>query len=153
MQGNIVVDFKNKEDFVNGFAYFELNQQGQKYFIKMEKDEENKVYTLPIKSSLSKYACKLECQITIRESDTETAPIFKSNIFYLYCNEAINAIEEIPDQYPLWFEEVNNKIANIGNVSNLQTTDKTNLVNAINECVSEIGDINSILDNINGEVI
>lgn len=41
----------------------------------------------------------------------------------------------------------------IGNKTNLQTNNKTNLVNAINELVSKIGDINTILDKINGEVI
>ena len=134
LQGNIIVDFKNKEDFVDGTAYFEVDQDGKKYFIEMTKDEANKVYTLPIKSSLLKIACKLKCQVTIRKEATESGevPTFKSREFILPCLSSVDAIEEIPSQYPLWFDEVNNRLAGIE---------------------QELNGISALLDEINGEVV
>ncbi len=106
LQGNIVVDFEDKTDFVDGTASFEVEQNGQKYTIGMTKDETNKVYILPIKSSLLKYACTMKCQVAITQGKTaEGVPVFKSEIFNLPCYEAINAKENIPEQYPSWYEE------------------------------------------------
>nr|DAG81698.1 MAG TPA: hypothetical protein [Caudoviricetes sp.] len=111
LQGNIVVDFTDKADFVDGTASFEVEQNGKKYFIEMTKDATNKVYSLPIKSSLLKYAGTLKCQVTITQEETASGtPVFKSEIFQIPCLDAVNATEEIPDQYPTWIETANAKI-------------------------------------------
>ena len=102
LQGNIVVDFKDIGDFVDGTAVFEVEQKGKPYAIAMDKDETNKIYSVPIKSSLLKYACSLKCQVVITQQATEHGnPIFKSEIFNIPCYGAINAIDEIPDEYPV----------------------------------------------------
>jgi len=107
LQGNIVVDFTNKADFVDGEAMLEVEQNGKPYSIKMTKDDTNKVYTLPIKSSLLRYACTMKCQVVITQEETaDGTPTFKTVIFNLPCYEAINATEIIPDQYPTWTGEI-----------------------------------------------
>jgi hypothetical protein len=114
LQGNIVVDFENKADFVDGSASFEVEQNGNKYTIGMTKDATNKVYTVPIKSSLLKYACTMKCQVAITQGETaEGIPVFKCEIFNLPCYEAINAIENIPEQYPSWCEQVEARLADL----------------------------------------
>ncbi len=101
LQGNIIVDFEKKADFVDGTASFEVEQSGEKYAIVMTKDETNKVYTLPIKLSLLRYACTMKCQVTIQQEETANGiPVFKTEIFKLPCYEAINATNEIYDDYP-----------------------------------------------------
>jgi hypothetical protein len=126
LQGNIIVDFDDKTEFVDGTAYFEVEQNGEKYFIEMTKDADNSTYSMPIKSSLLKYACTMKCQVVIKqEAGEDGTPTFKSMAFQLPCHEAINAIEEIPEQYPSWYEHIN----------------------------AQIGDISAVLDAINGEVI
>ena len=111
LQGNIVVDFEDKTDFVDGSALFEVEQNGAKYFIEMTKDADAKTYSLPIKSSLLQYACTMKCQVTItQEATNDGVPVFKTEIFKMPCNEAINAVETIPEQYPLWFDEVEKRL-------------------------------------------
>lgn len=112
LQGNIIVDFTDKADFIDGVASFEIKQNSEKYFIAMEKDAENKLYKLPIKSSLLSYTGDMPCQVSISQAETENdAPVFKSEIFQVTCLEAVNATETIPDQYPTWGEIINAKIA------------------------------------------
>ena len=107
LQGNIVVDFQDKANFINGTATFEVEQNGEKHAILMEKDEANKYYTLPIKSSLLAYACIMKCQVSIEQEATEYgAPKFKTERFNLHCYEAVNAIETIPEQYSTWFDRL-----------------------------------------------
>ena len=43
-------------------------------------------------------------------------PVFKSNIFYLYCNESINAINKAPEGYELWIEQANAKLNEVENI-------------------------------------
>jgi hypothetical protein len=106
LQGNIVVDFKDSADFVDGSASFEVEQNSEKYVISMEKDAENKLYKLPIKSSLLKYACTMKCQVVIKQEKTDNGvPTFKTVIFNMPCHESINALETIPEQYPSWVEQ------------------------------------------------
>lgn len=112
LQGNIVVDFTDKADFVNGEASFEIEQHGKRYTILMERDATNKVYKLPIYSSLLGYACTLKCQVNIRQEETaDGIPVFKSEIFQLPCYEALNATEGIPEQYESFIDAANAKIA------------------------------------------
>lgn len=107
LQGNIIVDFTDKAEFVDGTAYFEVVQKGEKYIIEMAQNAENKLYSLPIKSSLLQYACALSCQVRIEQENTENGiPVFKSEIFQVPCLEAVNATETIPEQYPFSIKEI-----------------------------------------------
>lgn len=106
LQGNIVVDFDEKAEFIDGSAGFEVEQNGAKYIIQMTKNEGDKTYSVPIKSSLLQNACEMKCQVVITQEATEAGtPVFKSEVFNLPCKEAINATETIPEQYPSWVEE------------------------------------------------
>ena len=50
-------------------------------------------------------------QLVITEgTGEEEIPVFKSNVFDLYCNESINAVDEAPDGYLLWIEQANAKL-------------------------------------------
>ena len=110
MQGNIVVDFEDKKDFIDGTAYFEVEQNGNKYFIEMTKNAESNTFYIPIKASLLRYTCTLKCQISIREDNAggEEIPVFKSVVFNIPCNESVNAVEGISGDYPFptWKNEV-----------------------------------------------
>ena len=101
LQGNIIADFTNKTEFVDGTAYFEVVQNGNKYTLEMEQDATNKIYSLPIKSSLLRYAGNLSCQVVIQQEETANGiPVFKSEVFQVPCLEAVNATGTIPEQYP-----------------------------------------------------
>lgn len=116
LQGNIIVDFTDKAEFVEGTAFFELVQNGEKYRLEMAIDGVNKVYKLPIKSSLLRYACSLPCQVVITQAETaDGVPIFKSDTFEVPCLKAINATETIPDQYPTWVALTDTKITALEN--------------------------------------
>lgn len=111
LQGNIIADFTNKAEFVDGTAYIEVVQNGQKYNIEMTKDDTNKLYSLPIQSSLLRYACKLSFQVVIEQAETENGvPVFKSEVFTVPCLEAINAEQSIPEQYPTWCREIEEEL-------------------------------------------
>lgn len=116
LQGNIIVDFTDIADFVDGTAYLEVNQKGEKYFIEMQKNAADKTYSLPIKSSLLRYSGNTPYQVKIEQTETENGvPVFKSEVFQVPCLEAINATETIPEQYPTRFvtkEELAENLAN-----------------------------------------
>ena len=114
LQGNIIVDFTDKSEFVEGTASFEVVQKGERYTLNMTADGRNKVYKLPIKASLLRYACDLTCQVVITQAGTaDGVPIFKSETFKLVCLEAVNATSTIPDEYPTWEESANEKLAQV----------------------------------------
>lgn len=100
--------FKFTDEFVNGQARLEYKIGSTKNYIVLSK--ENDTYTMPIKNILTKEG-KIEMQLVITEtSETEEIPVFKSNVFYLYCNKSINAVNEAPDGYELWIETANAKL-------------------------------------------
>lgn len=100
--------FKFIDEFVNGQARLEYKIGSTKNYIVLSK--ENDTYTMPIKNILTKEG-KIEMQLVITEtSETEEIPVFKSNVFYLYCNKSINAVNEAPDGYELWIETANAKL-------------------------------------------
>ena len=43
-------------------------------------------------------------------TDEENIPVFKSNVFYLYCNKSLNAVTDAPESYQLWIEQANTKL-------------------------------------------
>lgn len=108
LQGNIVFTFDN---FVNGTARLEYVIRGQKYLQILTKEE--KRYIIPIKSVLTKKGEILMQLVVVEPSETEEIPIFKSNVFKVYCNESINAEQEQPDEYPSWIEIISTKLASV----------------------------------------
>lgn len=100
--------FKFIDEFVNGQARLEYKIGSTKNYIVLSK--ENDTYTMPLKNVLTKEG-KIEMQLVITEtSETEEIPVFKSNVFDLYCNKSINAVNEAPDGYELWIEQANAKL-------------------------------------------
>lgn len=100
--------FKFIDEFVNGQARLEYKIGSTKNYIVLSK--ENDTYIMPLKNVLTKEG-KIEMQLVITEtSETEEIPVFKSNVFYLYCNKSINAVNEAPDGYELWIETANAKL-------------------------------------------
>ena len=100
--------FKFTDEFVNGQGRLEYRLNGKKYYIPLTK--ENNTYTLPIQNVLTQEG-KIEMQLVITEgTDEESIPVFKSNVFYLYCNKSINVVNEAPEGYDLWIEQANAKL-------------------------------------------
>ena len=106
LQSNLVFEFS--DEFVNGQARIEYRIKTTKNYATLTKVDET--YQIPVKNVITKNG-KIEMQLVITEgTDEEEIPVFKSNIFYLYCNESINAVDEAPDGYELWIEQANAKL-------------------------------------------
>lgn len=100
--------FKFTDNFVDGQGRLEYKIGSTKNYIVLSK--ENNTYTIPVKNILTKEG-KIEMQLVITEgTEEENIPVFKSNVFYLYCNKSINAVDEAPDGYELWIENANAKL-------------------------------------------
>jgi hypothetical protein len=112
LQGNLIVKFD--DEFVNGTAILEIQRGNEKGYLTMEKQDNS--YVLPIKSSLLSKTCTINLQIRITTEAEEDTPIWKSNIFYLKVEEAINSDKAIPDEYPEWIDIANSKLNEIDNV-------------------------------------
>lgn len=114
--------FKFTDEFVNGQGRLEYKIGSTKNYIVLSK--ENDTYTMPLKNILTKEG-KIEMQLVITENEVdEEIPVFKSNVFYLYCNKSINAVNEAPDGYELWIETANAKL------------------NAMDEALTEVDNLN-----------
>lgn len=106
LQEKIIFKFTDK--FVDGQARLEYKIGSTKNYIELTK--ENNTYILPIQNVLAKEG-KIEMQLVITEStEEENIPVFKSNVFYLYCNRSLNAVNEAPEGYDLWIEQANAKL-------------------------------------------
>jgi len=100
--------FKFIDEFVNGQARLEYKINGVKNYIVLTK--ENNTYTIPVQNIITKEG-KIEMQLVITDgTQEENISVFKSNVFYLYCNKSINAVNEAPDGYELWIETANAKL-------------------------------------------
>lgn len=100
--------FKFTDEFINGQARLEYKTGSTKNYIVLLK--ENNTYTIPLKNILTKEG-KIEMQLVITENEVdEEIPVFKSNVFYLYCNKSINAVDEAPSSYELWIDQANAKL-------------------------------------------
>lgn len=100
--------FKFTDTFVDGQGRLEYKINGTKNYIVLTK--ENDTYTIPVQNVITKEG-KIELQLVITEgTDEENIPVFKSNVFYLYCNKSINAVNEAPEGYTLWIETANAKL-------------------------------------------
>lgn len=110
-QYNLVFSFE--DEFVNGQARLEYEIENQeKQWIPLEKDNES--YYLPVLNVLTNKG-QINMQLVIDEIEN-SMPVFKSNIFYLYCNESINAINKAPEGYELWIEQANSKLNEVENI-------------------------------------
>lgn len=103
LQEKLVFEFI--DEFVNGQARLEYSQNGKKNYIVLNK--ENDVYTIPVKNVITKEG-QINMQLVITETtNTDETPVFKSNLFYLFCNSSVNAVQEAPDGYEVWIEHAN----------------------------------------------
>ena len=112
LQGNIIVDFI--DEFVDGTAILEIKRNSEKYYLTMTK--ENSKYKLPILSSLLTEVCTINFQIRITVGTGNDIPVWKSNIFFLKVEEAINATTTIPEEYATWIDVANEKLNEIDNI-------------------------------------
>lgn len=105
------LSFTFKDEFVDGTARLEYVIGDEKTYIMLEKGEEN--YYCPIQSVLTKVG-EIYMQLVITEGeDIENPPVFKSNVFKVYCNQSINAEIEAPSEYPEWIDIANTKLNSI----------------------------------------
>lgn len=98
---------------VEGEAYIELEKldtegEKQKYFIKLDKKDDS--YVLKVKSSLLDVIQDIKMQLVIEQEDKQ---VFKSKVFYMQVLTAINATSTIPEQYPTWVEQLEQKVQEI----------------------------------------
>lgn len=106
LQQELIFSFEN--GFVLGSPRLEYKIGNNKYHIPMEIDSEN--YKTPVKNILTKEG-RVEMQLVVVQiAQNEEIPIFKSNVFYMYCNKSINAQEEAPDDYEYWLDVLEEKI-------------------------------------------
>ena len=87
--------FTFEDEFVNGSARLEYKVGKNKYHIPMTKEEES--YTIPIKNVITKVGKILMQLVIVQVAENEEIPVFKSNVFEMYCGKSINANEEAPD--------------------------------------------------------
>jgi hypothetical protein len=119
LQSELVFSFI--DEFVNGQARLEYEINGKKNYIILNKQSDT--YTIPIKNILT-IKGQIDMQLVITESEIENGiPVFKSNKFYLYCNESINAANEAPDGYELWIDHANSKLNKIDEIAEIIKTD------------------------------
>ena len=113
LQGKLIVSFE--DEFVDGICYLEIKRNNETGYLEMQKVGET--YQLEIKSSLLNEVGQIDMQLRITESGIdEEIPIWKSNIFYLMVDEAINSISTIPEEYPLWIDNANARLIQFDNI-------------------------------------
>jgi hypothetical protein len=112
LQGDIIFSFV--KEFVDGQARLEYEIEGEKRYLFLTKDEET--YKVPIKSVLTKSGA-INMQLVVTEGVNEDEiPIFKSNVFYVFCNNSLNAVGEAPEEYITWLDLINVKINEVDNL-------------------------------------
>ena len=109
LQQELIFSFEN--GFILGSPRLEYKIGNNRYHIPMERIDET--YVAPIKNILTVEG-KIEMQLVVVEQEQdEEIPVFKSNVFYMYCNKSINAQEEEPDDYEYWLDVIQTKLADI----------------------------------------
>lgn len=112
LQGNLIFEFK--DEVVDGVGRIEYEIQGDKKYAMLSKIDN--LYIIPIKSVLT-VTGQINMQLVITEDDTEEGiPIFKSNVFYIYCNKSINAEIEEPEDYANWIEVANQNMIKMNKI-------------------------------------
>lgn len=121
LQQELIFSFEN--GFVSGSPRLEYKIANNKYHIPMVIDDEN--YKTPVKNILTKEG-RVEMQLVVVQiAQNEEIPIFKSNVFYMYCNKSINAQEETPDDYKYWLDVLEEKIVEMDEA--LEEVDNLNI--------------------------
>lgn len=104
----------NLDKFIDGQALLRVERKETngtaKYEIAVEKGDN--CYTLEVLSSLLAYKGTIKLQLVIMQENLE---VFKSKYFNMKVLEAIEAGEEIPEQYPTWQQLASQKIIEINN--------------------------------------
>lgn len=104
----------NLDNFIDGQALLRVERKEDngtaKYEIAVEKGDN--CYTLEVLSSLLAYKGTIKLQLVIMQENLE---VFKSKYFNMKVLEAIEAGEEIPEQYPTWQQLASQKIIEINN--------------------------------------
>ena len=121
------------DEFVDGIgtlALEKLDTEGnlKKYFIELEKGEE--CYLLEVKNSLLDVAGTITMQLIVRKEDHV---VFKSLDFQMTVLNAIEATEEIPDEYETWDAILAEKILEI----NKKMEDLSKLESTLNILLSD----------------
>ena len=120
LQGKLIFSF---DEFIEGQARLEFEIDGKTDMIFLERV--GKTYQAPILSKLTKKG-QIDMQLVITEGTSEDeVAIFKSNVFYIYCNYSINAESEQPEEYPSWIEIANTKLNQFENVIQIIETEGT----------------------------
>lgn len=96
--------FTFQDEFVDGMARLEYELDGEKHYVLMEKVGQS--YILPVQNVLLSKEGNIDLQLVITEDKTGT-PVFKSEVFTLYCKKSIEAVGEAPSSYELWIEKAN----------------------------------------------
>lgn len=104
----------NLDKFIDGQALLRVERKETngtaQYEISVEKGDN--CYTLEVLSSLLMYKGLIKMQLIIMQENLE---VFKSKTFNMKVLEAIEAGEEIPEQYPTWQQLASQKIIEINN--------------------------------------
>lgn len=103
------------DEFIDGFATLIVKKhdtQGnlQNYFINLTKEDES--YTLEVQNSLLDVAEEITMQLIV---ENENRLIFKTLPFKMEVLEAMEAEQEIPEQYPTWEQSLIQKYLQVDN--------------------------------------
>ena len=114
LQSKFVFSFT--DEFVEGQARLEYETNEEKNYVILNR--EGNTYTTFLTSVFTKEGL-INMQLVITEGTSEEdIPVFKSNKFYLYCNAAINAVNEVqPEGVDLWIDQANAKLNEVENVN------------------------------------
>ena len=146
LQAKLVFSFE--DEFVDGQARLEYTIDGNSHYAMVKKV--NETYELPVLPMLTKVG-QIDMQLVITSGTEEEPSVFKSKMFYLYCNKSINTlIEEVPE-YPAWIEVANAKlyeldkvgatVEKVDNVSTLRITKSDGSVETVEILDGEVGPV------------
>lgn len=146
LQAKLIFSFE--DEFVDGQARLEYTIGGQSFYTLLKKVGET--YELPVLPMLTKVG-QIDMQLVITSGTEEELSIFKSKMFYLYCNKSINTlIEEVPE-YPEWIDVANAKldaldkigitVEKVDNVSTLTITNSDGSTETVEILDGEIGPV------------
>lgn len=146
LQAKLVFSFE--DEFVDGQARLEYTIGGQSFYALLKKVGET--YELPVLPMLTKVG-QIDMQLVISSGTEEELSVFKSKMFYLYCNKSINSlIEEVPE-YPAWIDVANAKldaldkigitVEKVDNVSTLTITNSDGSTETVEILDGEIGPV------------
>ena len=146
LQAKLVFSFE--DEFVDGQARLEYTIGGNSYYAMVKKVGET--YELPVLPMLTKVG-QIDMQLVITSGTEEEPSVFKSKMFYLYCNKSINTlIEEVPE-YPAWIEVANAKldtldkigatVEKVDNVTTLRITKSDGSVETAEILDGEVGPV------------